>query len=215
MYRSACAVLFWIKAIISLIIVISLTSTFSWIIYRARVYSLSVVPPPPAAAFQFPEVGEVSGACNHNSPFARLEPQDGDFIWGFDLQWDRDLPSAVVSRLGKRPTYFNSFINLNATDFQQNMILWNAQECAKVGAMLEITVIPTIPIETIPDILYTQFALTMRYVNSMYGVPVLLRYMHEMNGNWFPEYGMRPIEFKQAFIKMTNAVRSVTNMTGN
>ena len=178
-------------------------------------YSLSVVPPLPPAAIKFPNVGEKSELCSHSPELARLEPADGSFIWGFDLQWDRDLPSALVQRLGKNPTYFNSFINLNATDFQQEIIIWNAQQCEKVGAMLELSIIPTIPIETIPDVLYTQFALTMRHINSMYGVPVLLRYMHEMNGNWFPVYGMRPIEFKQAFIKMSNAVRSMTNMTGN
>jgi len=95
------------------------------------------------------------------------------------------------------------------------MILWNGQQCAKVGAMLEITVLPKVLIETIPDVLYKEFALTLRYINSQYGVPVFLRFGHEMNGNWFPEYGMRPIEYKQAFQKVANYVRAVTNMTGN
>lgn len=206
-----------------MLIVLSLISAYSWLIYRVRVYSLyslTLVPPPPAA-IEFPDVGQVDPQapqalnCAHEEGLARLEPPDGDFIWGFDLQWDRDLPTELVSRLGQRPTFFNSFINLNATDFEKNIIVWNAQECAKVGAMLEITVIPKILIETIPDILYQEFALTMRYINSQYGVPVFLRFMHEMNGNWFPEYGMRPIEFKESFRKMTNAVRAVTNMTGN
>jgi hypothetical protein len=210
-----CAFFFWLKALLAIIVVLSLLTTYSWLIYKIRIYSLTVVPPSQPAVFVFRDDGQTTSTCAHEEGFARLEPADGDFIWGFDIQWDRDLPTEVVSRLGKRPAYFNSFINMNATDFEKNIILWNAQQCAKVGAMLEITVIPKILIETIPDVLYKEFALTMRYINFQYGVPVFLRFGHEMNGNWFPEYGMRPIEYKQAFQKITNYVRAVTNMTGN
>lgn len=71
---------------------------------------------------------------------------------------------------------------MNATDFEQDTIVWNAQECGKVGSMLEITLIPTVNVEAIPATQLFKFALLMRRINSMYGVPVLLRFMHEMNG---------------------------------
>ena len=113
-------------------------------------------------------------------------------------------------------------------------MVWNAQEVGKVGAILEITLIPTVDVELIPDSTLYKFAQLMRHVNSLYGTPVLLRFMHEMNGmpfyepfkvrsrtanyrkkgNWLIHYGMRPIEFKQAFITMTSYVRQLTNMTG-
>jgi hypothetical protein len=76
----------------------------------------------------------------------------------------------------------SSFININETDFQLNTIVWNAQEVGKVGAMLEITLIPTVDVELIPASTLYKFAQLMRHVNSLYGTPVLLRFMHEMNG---------------------------------
>ena len=86
---------------------------------------------------------------------------------------------------------FSTFININETDFQKTSIDWMAQEAQKAEAMLEITLLPNDPrpdrptplrIEDIPDDTLYAFAMQMRRVNSIYGVPVFLRYVHEMNG---------------------------------
>ena len=73
-------------------------------------------------------------------------------------------------------------MNINATGFQSDIIIWNAQQAGQVGAMLELTLMPTAPIDTIPTTILWSYATLMRQINSQYGVPVLLRFGHEMNG---------------------------------
>lgn len=97
-------------------------------------------------------------------------------------------------------------------DFEANIIEWNAQLMRDQGGMLEITLMPIVSVEMIPTATYTAFAKLMRRVNSIYGVPVLLRFMHEMNGPWMP-YGMKPIEQRAAWTIMSREIRAQTNMT--
>jgi hypothetical protein len=81
-----------------------------------------------------------------------------------------------------------------------------------MGGLLEITLMPDISPELIPENHFTNLALLMRRVNSEFGVGVLLRFMHEMNGSWMV-YGLKPIQQIEAWIKLTTSIRSVTNMT--
>jgi hypothetical protein len=103
---------------------------------------------------------------------------------------------------------------MNQTDFQIDNINWNAQQTAAYRGILEITLMPEADIDTIPDSLLYTVALAMRNLNSVYGIPVLLRYMHEMNGNWMVHYGMKPIEMKKSFQTLANYVHQLTNLTG-
>ncbi|KAJ3349426.1 hypothetical protein HDU91_006389, partial [Kappamyces sp. JEL0680] len=71
---------------------------------------------------------------------------------------------------------------MNATSFQADIIEWNCQLIGELGGVLELTLMPTIRADEIPDSFYPTFAQFMRKMNSKYGVAVLLRFMHEMNG---------------------------------
>jgi hypothetical protein len=68
------------------------------------------------------------------------------------------------------------------TNFSQNIIEWNVQLTQKVGGILELSLQPDVRADQIQDEFYTNFALFMRRMNSQYGVPILLRFMAEMNG---------------------------------
>jgi hypothetical protein len=63
------------------------------------------------------------------------------------------------------------------------MIEWNAQMVRQVGSVLELTLMPDVSPELIQPQVYGQFAKFLKRINYEYGVPVLLRFMHEMNGN--------------------------------
>lgn len=51
------------------------------------------------------------------------------------------------------------------------------------GGMLEITLQPTVRADELEFDILQKYAKFMRKINSKYGVAVLLRFMHEMNGN--------------------------------
>jgi beta-mannanase len=63
-----------------------------------------------------------------------------------------------------------------------------------------------------PDYLLEEIALKCLEINQR-GVPMLLRYGHEMNGDW-TTYGNKPIDYVSGFRRMTNMIRKHTNMTG-
>eukprot|EP00842_Homolaphlyctis_polyrhiza_P003799 jgi/Hompol1/441/HPOL_002500-RA len=114
---------------------------------------------------------------------ARLEPPPGSFILGISLDWKNDKVSDLNNRLGQKVLLFNSFITIDTTGYEADIILWNGQQARDVGAMLELTLRPSVPVETIPTTVLWSLANTLRTVNSDYGVPILLRFGHEMNGN--------------------------------
>jgi hypothetical protein len=101
---------------------------------------------------------------------------------------------------------------MSPTEFQPNMIEWQAQEIQKIGGLMELTLMLTVSPEQIPPQLIRDFARFMRMINSKYGVPVLLRFMHEMNGPWMV-YGMKPKEQIDAWRLLSREIRAQTNLT--
>jgi hypothetical protein len=86
------------------------------------------------------------------------------------------------------------------------------QQCELTGSMLEITMEPIVNMSTIPDSLLIAFAQDCAYVNSQYGVPILMRFGHEMNGPW-TAYGMKPTMYIAGFRRMATIMRQYSNLT--
>ncbi|KAI8929100.1 glycoside hydrolase superfamily [Entophlyctis helioformis] len=210
--RALCGCLFTIKALLAFLLGLGGLGIQAFWVYK--MYGPSTVLP----SIAIPPAGSANAAScffDASAGKARLEPPLGTFVLGFSLNWAIDTPEKLVARTGKRPAIYNTFIRLSATDFQKNILNWNAQEVGKVGAMLEVTLMPVVPVETIPSTLLWEVATFMREINSKYGVPVFLRYGHEMNGPWMIEngFGMRPIQYKQSFATLASYIYLNTNLT--
>lgn len=160
--------------------------------------------------------------CQVSPGVNRLQPPEDDrpFL-GMSIDWAKDDPTQLESRLGSQPAVVGTFIKMTADSYESDMVIWNAQLMQKAAraktpraspSMLHIALMPNATLESIKPDLYLQIAKDMRRVNYDFGIPVLLRFAHEMNGNWNP-YGQRPIAYKQAWISLTNAIRNQTNMT--
>jgi hypothetical protein len=122
----------------------------------------------------------------------RLDPMK--FIFGFSIDWSKDTPTSLGDRLGKRPLIFNVFVKISKTEIPKDAIYYHCKQTASAGAILELTVDPSDKLEQIPIKIYHDLAVSMRQCNVELGVPVLLRFGHEMNGGWM-EYGNSPIEY--------------------
>ena len=116
-----------------------------------------------------------------STTLSRIEPQNGKFLMGFSPQWEVDRPKAINDRLNRKAVLFNAFVKITDTDFMKDMITWHAQMVGEVGAILELTVDPGVPIQTIPDSMYLALATHIRFCNQQYGTPMILRFAHEMN----------------------------------
>ena len=115
---------------------------------------------------------------------ARLEPPDSTIMLGFHLDWIEQTPLTMKPLLGFNPATINAFLTLDPTKtpaFNTSLFEWHAQEVQRIGGMLSITMQPTSLPDTTDEML--QALAQMCYlVNTKYGVPLFMRYGHEMNG---------------------------------
>ncbi|KAJ3074168.1 hypothetical protein HDU98_011920 [Podochytrium sp. JEL0797] len=214
--------MFWTKVVTAMLLALSCLMWFSW-----RIYDLhSRASPPPGPNLLSPVVivgdnGTALASCAYepSKGLARLEPvTNGMLMVGYSLDWSYDSPSKIASKLkGYNPPVFNAFMQLDPLQygpvgFDVNMLNWFGSECGRTGSMLELSLEPINGVETVTPAMYDGVAVALLNINQRYGVPVFLRYAHEMNGNWNP-YMMRPTTFIASWKQMTNAVRARTNMT--
>lgn len=92
-----------------------------------------------------------------------------------------------------------------------NNFQWHAEEIARMGSIFQLTLEPT-SLSAMPDSLLEEIALKCLEINSR-GVPMFLRYGHEMNGDW-TTYGNKPVDYVSGFRRMAEMIRKHTNMTG-
>ncbi|TPX61974.1 mannan endo-1,4-beta-mannosidase [Spizellomyces sp. 'palustris'] len=152
------------------------------------------------------------GCQSQPGSLARLEPAQGVLV-GYSPNWNPDVPTTVNQRLGKRAAVFNTFMRLvndpvNPVD--QNMLDWHAQEVINAGGIMALTLEP-IDMKGVTDAIIDKVTDHFRRLNAG-GCPIILRYGHEMNGEW-TNYGYRPNTFIPGFQKMATAVRAKTNLT--
>ncbi|KAJ3067902.1 hypothetical protein HDU98_008903 [Podochytrium sp. JEL0797] len=172
----------------------------------------------------FDSHGNAFPSCAYNSasPLARLEPPlNGQTMLGMSLDWSYEVPTASVTKMnGYIPAVFNAWLNIvpgswNGLGFDNNTFNWFGSEAGKAGAILELTLLPmnstNISLDITVDMM-TAFAKECQIINQWYGVPIFLRYAHEMNGDWYP-WGNYPSSFIASFRQFTTIMRQHTNMT--
>ena len=98
------------------------------------------------------------------------------------------------------------------TQFDFNMLADFGFQTQLQGSILLLTLQPTSECATIPQSLLDDLARAFTEINSK-GVPILLRWGHEMNGDW-TTYGVRPVNYVTSFQRMARTVRRFTNLTG-
>ncbi|KAI9030385.1 glycoside hydrolase superfamily [Hyaloraphidium curvatum] len=162
-----------------------------------------------------------SADCTYAGPRARLEPPGSAPMVGFSIDFQVDTPDALESRLGRQPAVVGSFIKITASDYEADMLLWKAQLLRQnarrhspptAPSLMHVALMPTTELDAINPALYDRIATDLRRINYELGVPVLLRFAHEMNGNWNP-YGQKPLQYVRGFRRLAEAVRARTNLT--
>ena len=175
--RACCRALFAAKCALSFVLAVSAIAVQAFWVSQMQTLS--------PTRFRLPPISSAASCTFVSGKLARIEPPLGTFMFGFSLQWEADLPTRLVARLnGVAPVVYNAFIKVTSTDIQQPIVLWSAQTVGSVGGALELTIDPFEDIDSIPDSQYLLIAKLMRTCNVDYGVPIYLRFGHEMNGGW-------------------------------
>ncbi|KAJ3131480.1 hypothetical protein HK100_006309 [Physocladia obscura] len=213
--------MFWLKAFVAMLMGLFCLMWFAW-----RIYDLHSRASPTfytglqAVTNAFLPNGTVNPTCYHNtsSGLARLEPAiTSALTLGFSLDWSYDTPTTIVDKLnGYKPLVFNTFMDFDTSIpgyFSASLLNWFGSECGRTGAMLELTIQPTaVPISLYQQVHFDTLSAALYQINSRYGVPILLRFGHEMNGPW-NTWSFDPIGYPELFRNMTLSVRKHTNMT--
>ena len=96
--------------------------------------------------------------------------------------------------------------------FDYNMLQGQAAEIQLNNGIFQVTLQPNRNMANFSQASLDSFASACREINAK-GIPIMLRYGHEMNGDW-TSYGVRPVNYVRGFRRMAEAIRRVTNMTG-
>ncbi|KAI9032997.1 glycoside hydrolase superfamily [Hyaloraphidium curvatum] len=186
-------------------------------------------PPPPAAPSATPAPRARPPPCSAQPTSARVAAPNANRLAppsasapfsGFCLNWGNDSPSHLAARLGHMPAVICGFLQTYQPDEEWDSDGWEhyVGDIAKAvppgmpKPILELTLMPNYELGKMNWTTAEYWVKHFAYANYELGIPILLRFAHEMNGNW-DYYGMRPTEFIPTWRKFTALVRSYTNMT--
>ncbi|KAI9136607.1 glycoside hydrolase superfamily [Paraphysoderma sedebokerense] len=158
-------------------------------------------PPPPENNVENPVLRKV------------LNPQNISGVYfGVSLDWTAgDTPVQFNARFGRPAAVFQFFAEIH--DQIQNMtdLKYVVDMIAKTDGILALTIMPKKGFEVLTDATIDQTVRTMAEINRI-GIPVLLRFGHEMNGNWYP-YGQKPLLYVEWFRRFADAIHKGAPLT--
>jgi hypothetical protein len=115
---------------------------------------------------------------------ARLEPPNGSIMLGFHIDWAKTVPTEVRDQLGNAPAVINAFLRFDPTQqkiVDYDILDWHGQQVRLTGGMLAVTFEPS-ALDQITDPMIEELAQRCKKINEDYGVPLFVRWGHEMNG---------------------------------
>ncbi|MHA7189578.1 glycoside hydrolase family 26 protein [Arthrobacter sp. MDT2-16] len=150
-------------------------------------------------------------ACNINPEAVPCEPVDGrnlapadGTLMGVNLEWGRETLAEYSDKLGERPAVAVSFADFPFNEEDPGLIASAAEQLRQNGGMLLLTLEPMEGLEAVTEQHAGDLAGMLAGFNTN-GVPVIVRFAHEMNGSWYP-WGQQPAEYISAFRRVADAV---------
>jgi Glycosyl hydrolase family 26 len=133
-----------------------------------------------------------------------VDPAPGTRYFGVNLDWSTDTPDAFADRLGVGARVFVRFAQFPMADEQQ-WVDAAVDMIAEQGGMLLLTLEPHGGLKTVTPESAADLASVVRGYEEQ-GVPVIIRFAHEMNGSWYP-WAQRPAEYVRTYRMLADAVR--------
>lgn len=130
-------------------------------------------------------------------------PNEG-VLFGVNLDWDNESLAQYKENLGHAPAMAVQF-----TDIPYDRETWQhtldaVEQVRSNGGALLLTLEPHAGLSALSADVITQLANDLRELNDS-GVPVVLRYAHEMNGSWYA-WGQQPAQYIASFRRVAAAV---------
>ncbi|WP_299058049.1 OpgC domain-containing protein [uncultured Nocardioides sp.] len=133
-------------------------------------------------------------------------PSDGPYF-GPQLDWTDDSASQYADRLGARPSVYAQQVAYPLAAPDVTVLEQFAQQAAQQGALAELTLEPSVPLEELTAEDAEDLVDTLVDVHEQYDSTVLLRFAPEMNGSWTP-WGQEPGAYVDAFREVADVVHA-------
>lgn len=166
--------------------------TTQFILALILIFALPLFPKPAAA-----------DSVQLNIQLNRLEPAQGAYF-GVGLDWEQDSLNGYAGRLGYMPAVAVRFFGFPFTesDLVQLEIFMSQVAAAESRAL--ITLEPYTGLDTITPSVALDLAIRLEAFNAA-GVPVFVRFAHEMNGSWYP-WSQQPALYREKHRLLAEAI---------
>ena len=152
-----------------------------------------------------PAVSPTASATVAATPTSHLDEQRR-FV-GVNLDWTQDSVAAYAQRSGRTPDVLVRFLRFPLGDEDTRQLRELLDEAKRGDAVALVTLEPIAGLGAVTDEALARFAVAIRPAADS-GVPVLVRFAHEMNGSWYT-WGQQPSTYREAFARVARAVHQV------
>jgi len=140
---------------------------------------------------------------------APLEPKKG-ILAGVNIDVGVYSPESFNAAIKYDHAFFSIF---TAWPPDYGNLDWMVGEISKVRGTLVLSPEPWVDLNSITDKQISDLALKAKQYADNYGVCTLIRFAHEMNGDWYP-WGGQPVKYNNAFERMAMALHATTPNAG-
>jgi hypothetical protein len=148
-------------------------------------------------------VGSLAAAFNE-VPGRFPVPEDGRTYFGIQLDSEYDTVNGYAERLGSTPALYGRYIDFPLTTEDEYVIGNEVQELATSRSSLMLTIEPREGLSVVTPQALTDLTRGLTDWNRK-GVPIMVRFGHEMNGSWYP-WAQQPAAYIEKFRQVAEAV---------
>ena len=133
----------------------------------------------------------------------RIVPETGALL-GVNLDWGTTTLQEHSERLGRAPAVAVSFVDFPLDETGTRNLRGAADQLQSSGGVLLLTLEPFGGLQRVTRSAAKELALHLAEINES-GVPVVVRFAHEMNGSWYP-WSQQPKTYIAAFRRVADLV---------
>ena len=138
-------------------------------------------------------------------PTRPLAPKDG-ILAGVNLDWEHETLEQYAANLGSRPAVTVTFTDFPMSEKDKENVDAAFQQIRANGGTMLLTLEPKQGLASVTSDKADELASTLARFNNA-GVPVIVRFAHEMNGSWYP-WGQQPAAYVAAYQLVAEAVHT-------
>ncbi|WP_461473314.1 glycoside hydrolase family 26 protein [Microbacterium sp. HJ5] len=124
-----------------------------------------------------------------------------------NLDWDDQSITEYADLLGEQPSNVVSFVPVPFSAEERQWVVQAAEQAHAARAVHLLTLEPTSGLAALTDDMLDDLANLLNEVTST-GVPVIVRFAHEMNGSWYA-WGQQPEGYIAAFRRVADRVHEI------